>query len=80
MVPEIWNPVTGEKVVVANYTDDGTITTLPIKMDPFGSRFVVFRPGDTKNAVAKLTQDGQPVLFGWQRPALHRLGKRNLCG
>ena len=63
MVPEIWNPVTGEKVVVANYTDDGTITTLSIKMDPFGSRFVVFRSGDTKNAVAKLTQDGQPVLL-----------------
>ena len=63
MVPEIWNPVTGEKVVVANYTDDGVVTTLPIKMDPFGSRFVVFRPGDTKNAVAKLTQDGHPVLL-----------------
>ena len=63
MVPEIWNPVTGEKVVVANYTDDGTITTLSIKMDSFGSRFVVFRSGDTKNAVAKLTQDGQPVLL-----------------
>jgi len=62
-IPEIWNPVTGEKTEVANYIDDGTITTLSIQMDPYGSRFVVFRPGDTKNVVAKLTQDGQPVVL-----------------
>jgi hypothetical protein len=61
MVPELWNPVTGDKTVVATYTDDGTVTTIPVKMDPYGSRFIVFRRGITKDAVTKLTQNGLPV-------------------
>ena len=63
MVPEVWNPVTGEKTAVATYTDNGTSTTIPLKMDPFGSRFVIFRPGASKGAITKLTQDGQPVVL-----------------
>jgi hypothetical protein len=63
MVPEVWNPVSGEKTVVANYTDDGTVTTIPFKMDPFGSRFIVFRPSVENDAISKLTQDGQPVVL-----------------
>jgi len=62
-VPEIWNPVTGEKAVVANYTDDGTITTLSIKMDPYGSRFVVFHRTASEAAITKLTKDGHPVVL-----------------
>jgi len=63
MVPEIWNPVTGEKTVVANYIDNGTVTTIPFKMDPYGSRFVIFRPAAANHAVVKLVQDGNPVCL-----------------
>jgi hypothetical protein len=63
MVPEIWNPVTGKKSVVATYTDDGTVTTIPLKMDPYGSRFIVFRRAAATAAVTKLTQDGMPVCL-----------------
>jgi hypothetical protein len=63
IVPEIWDPVTGGKSVVANYTDDGTVTSVPFKMDPFGSRFVVFRRAAGTAAVSKLTKDGKPVVL-----------------
>lgn len=64
MVPEIWNPVTGDKTVLAAYTDDGTVTSVSLKMDPFGSRFIVFRhEADVKDVVTRLTKDGQPVCL-----------------
>jgi hypothetical protein len=61
MVPEVWNPVTGEKAAVAVYRDNGTVTSMPLNMDPFGSRFIFFRPGAAQDVVAGLTRDGQPV-------------------
>lgn len=62
MVPEAWDPATGEKSTLAVYTDDGSVTTLPMKMEPYGSRFIVFRgQTEVKNTVTKLTKDGQPV-------------------
>jgi hypothetical protein len=63
MVPELWNPVTGEKTVIANYIDNGTVTTLPFAMDPYGSRFIMFRPAAGDNAVIQLTKDGRPVCL-----------------
>lgn len=63
MIPEIWNPVTGEKTVAAAYTDDGTFTTVPLKMDSYGSRFVLFRQAAGSQAVSKLTKDGKPVVL-----------------
>ncbi len=51
VVPELWNPVTGEKTAVSVYTDNGTVTTIPLKMDPYGSRFVIFRPAGGKSGL-----------------------------
>jgi len=64
MVPEVWDPVTGDKTVLAAYTDDGTVTSIPLKMDSYGSRFIVFRrTAQVKDVVANLTKDGQPVYL-----------------
>jgi hypothetical protein len=61
--PELWDPATGERTRLAHFTDDGTLTTIPLKLAPYDSRFVVFRDGASKGAIAKLTKDGQPVLL-----------------
>jgi hypothetical protein len=63
MLPEVWNPVTGEKTAVAAYSDNGTVTSIPSKMDPFGSRFIIFRRAAAKGVVSKLTKDGQSVCL-----------------
>lgn len=44
-VPELWNPLTGETVVVPIYKTGDQNTSLPISLAPFGSTFVVFREG-----------------------------------
>jgi hypothetical protein len=65
-VPEVWNPVTGERSTVTHYKDDGKVTTIPLQLDPYGSRFLVFRtPSDNaaSKPIAKLTKDNAPVLL-----------------
>ncbi|MDR3194545.1 MAG: glycosyl hydrolase [Tannerella sp.] len=41
--PEIWNPVTGEILHLAMFgVENGQLTTLPVKLAPFQSAFIVF--------------------------------------
>ena len=63
-VPEIWDAVTGEKTAASVYADNGTVTSVPLKMDPYGSRFVIFRDSSkvTDPAVA-ITKGGQAVTL-----------------
>lgn len=63
-VPEIWDAVTGEKRVASAFVDNGTVTKLPIKMDPYGSRFVIFREPSAKvDPVVALTKDGKSAYL-----------------
>ncbi|MHB8901883.1 MAG: glycosyl hydrolase, partial [Thermoguttaceae bacterium] len=41
--PELWNPVDGSRQVAAAFTQNDGRTTLPIRFNPNGSVFVVFR-------------------------------------
>ena len=69
MVPEIWNPVTGDKSTRAAYQDDGDSTSFSLNMDPFGSRFIVFRRSITgEHGIAQLSKDGQPVCLDGDGP------------
>lgn len=43
--PQLWNPVTGERWAAAEFTESDGGTTLPMEFVPYGSVFVVFRPG-----------------------------------
>ncbi len=61
--PELWDPATGERTRLVHYNDDGTSTTLRLKLAPYDSRFVVFRKGASENAITKLSKDGQPVVL-----------------
>jgi hypothetical protein len=62
--PELWHPDTGAIERPAVYDDvDGTVR-MPLRLDPFGSVFVVFRKGEpTENdRIVSVTRNGAPVL------------------
>ena len=64
MIPETWDPATGEKSILGVFTDDGTVTSIPLKMNPYSSRFIIFRRAAVnENTVTELTKDGQPILL-----------------
>jgi len=45
MIPEWWDPETGKIHRVAVYADNGTHTTIPVRLPQHGSIFVIFREG-----------------------------------
>jgi len=50
--PELWDPATGETRPLSDFQRDGDSVRMPLRLDPFGSAFVVFR-GDRKPAGGK---------------------------
>jgi len=49
-VPELWDPASGKHRDAATFTLQNQHTTLPIKFDPAGSTFVIFRRPATNSA------------------------------
>jgi len=45
--PELWNPVTGQRRILPQFSHNGKMTQIPIKLDSTESMFIVFRPGFT---------------------------------
>ena len=64
MRPELWRPESGDVETVAVYAETGGVTSLPLRLDPSGSVFVVFRPGGAAdpNHVVSVTRNGSEVL------------------
>lgn len=61
--PEFWWPETGRIEYVGAYEQAGGITRIPIRFEPGGSVFVVFRRVSASfDPVVSLTRDGKPVL------------------
>jgi hypothetical protein len=55
--PELWDAVTGEHPFAKAYSQVEGITKIPLKLDPCGSQFVVFRePAKAHPAGAKLNE------------------------
>ena len=67
-IPEIWNPETGTVTPAAVWRMESGRTIMPLTFTPFGSLFVVFRPGQA-DAVQAITRDGQacPKEIVWRR-------------
>ncbi|MDG1358641.1 MAG: glycosyl hydrolase [Akkermansiaceae bacterium] len=61
--PELWDPATGKRSTLTHYVDDGTTTTLKLKIDPHGSRFVFFHKVNDRHNLKTIVKDGQPVLL-----------------
>ncbi len=62
--PELWDASSGriERTVV--HTSSGDRTTIPLRLDPAGSVFVVFRRAATGATIATLEKDGAAPLTG----------------
>ncbi len=53
MMPELWNPVTGESRLLPEFAESMEgVTTVPIRLASFESAFVVFRKADAKQLAA----------------------------
>ena len=62
LVPEAWDPVTGEKTELVMFHDNGTSTTVSLRMIPYDAQFIVFRkPDGAKDCVTELVKDGKRV-------------------
>jgi len=61
-IPEVWDPVSGERKDALLYHDDGTTTALSLCMTPFDSRFILFRrPSTGRDCVVELRKDGKRI-------------------
>ena len=61
--PELWRPDTGRVEAAAAWEDKDGVTTVPLRLDPSGSVFLVFRrPAGALDPVVALTRAGKPVL------------------
>lgn len=56
-VPELWHPDTATMEPCAVYGQDGDATRIPLRFDPAGSVFVVFRPGAEKPHALRVAID-----------------------
>jgi hypothetical protein len=65
MQPELWHPDTGKREILAQYKQDEQTTIVPLRFDPSGSAFVVFRKKAlTEPPVVSLSFNGQPLDAG----------------
>ena len=64
LVPELWNPETGVKLAQAVFDTAGTGVSLPLRLEPNGSTFVMFRHPAAAliDPVVSVTHGGEPVM------------------
>ena len=60
--PEWWNPLTGERRGLANFTQRGSQTEVPIRLEPFESGFVVFRKSASQPSIVRGTNFPQSEM------------------
>lgn len=60
--PELWYPDSGRTEIAALYRSTDENTTVPLRFDPFGSVFVVFRKTAPADQVVSVFLDTQPLL------------------
>ncbi len=60
--PEFWYPDTGKIEPVAWYRIENGQTFVPMRFDPFGSVFVVFR-SPSADSVVSVARDGKPIAY-----------------
>ena len=58
MVPEFWDPVTGNVSPAVMYRAEGEFVYVPVRLEEYGSLFVIFRPGGGEPAVWSVRRNG----------------------
>jgi len=72
MVPELWDPVTGETSEIVVYREENGQTIIPLHFNPDGSQFIFFRKKPVPLHVVKIEKDGTLLFPGVQ---LNKTGK-----
>ncbi|MCX6997369.1 MAG: glycosyl hydrolase [Kiritimatiellaeota bacterium] len=61
--PELWAPDTGRIRPASAFQEKDGTTTVPLRLEPHGSVFVIFRkPAMASNQIVSLTKDGRELL------------------
>ena len=66
MIPEMWDPVTGQTSEILTYREEYGRTIIPLFFEPEGSRFIVFRKAPASAHVVKIEKDGKSLFPGNQ--------------
>jgi hypothetical protein len=59
MVPELWDPITGETRQILTYREENGQTIIPLSFEPEGSRFIIFRKANRSPHIIKIEKDGK---------------------
>lgn len=62
MVPEIWDPTTGQSKEILPYREENGQTIIPLNLEPEGSQFIVFKKANKALHITKIEKDGK-ILF-----------------
>ncbi len=62
MVPELWDPMTGQTKEILTYREENGQTIIPLNLVPEGSLFIVFKKADKASHITKIEKDGK-ILF-----------------
>ena len=62
MVPEIWDPLTGNRQAVLKYSEENGMTTVPVHIGRGDAIFVVFTPKGVTSTVAKVSLEDKDIF------------------
>ncbi len=64
MVPELWDPMTGQIQEIVTWREENDRTFIPLYLGPEGSQFIVFRKKTPSPHVIKLFKDDRSIFPG----------------
>jgi len=64
MVPELWDPLTGESKEIMVYREENNQTIIPLNFGPEDSKFIVFKKATAPVHIVKIEKDGQSFFPG----------------
>lgn len=73
--PEIWNPETGKMRVAEVYVANKSRTTMPMRLSPLGSIFIIFQKSKEQKHITTFWKDPKLIF-----PSTNRKGEMALAG
>lgn len=62
MVPELWDPMTGQTREILTYKEENGQTIVPLHLNPEGSQFIVFRKAGRAAHITSIEKDGKSLF------------------
>ena len=61
-IPQLWDPITGEKTEVLTYREENGQTIVPLHLAPEGSVFVVFKEAQAERHITGITKENKSLF------------------